>query len=93
MAGVQVSVPSDRVSKVASVEGSGTACSGKVIDDDGGAFQIPVVAEGVCHVVVTFQSGPPYTDDVNLRPPCHGAACCACGPYPDHAVVVPEEGA
>ena len=90
MAGVQVLVPRSRALDVAAVTGSGAACSGSAFTNGGGAYQIPVRADGTCHVVVSFRSGASYADDVKLGHCSDGACCAACGPEPDHIVNVPE---
>ena len=87
--GFFISVPSDLDSTVKSIEGNG-ACSGEAIPDGDGQYQLFPQTSGVCHVVVSFQSGTSYTDDVAVSGCTSG--CCCQRSY-DHDVTVPADAA
>jgi hypothetical protein len=77
-----------RVTDVKSVSASG-ACSDAVVANDDGTWSARINDKGECHIVVSFNSGGQFTDDVALA--CAPGACCAsCGPSPDREVRVPE---
>src|SRR5262249_33676862 len=90
MTGILVVVPASRTADVVSVTASGAACEGATHPEGTGDYQISIRGAGSCHVVVSFRTGLPFSDDVDVKPCSSGACCTACGPYPDHVVMVPS---
>jgi len=87
-----VTVPEDRLSDVASVEGTGPCSPQTITGSPPQVFFFGVTGEGVCHITVSFRSGAPdFVSDVLLAKP--KAGCCLNGAYAqDSDVIVPEIG-
>jgi hypothetical protein len=88
--GLGIEIPDDRASDVAAVRWSGPPCDGQRPSCTGGGpcnwgFDHGV-ADGVCHIEVSFRSGAPtFTADVSFH--TNVSDCCP-GIYPDRRVVV-----
>ncbi|HEX4338068.1 MAG TPA: hypothetical protein VH062_19295 [Polyangiaceae bacterium] len=89
--GITVSVPASRASDVKSVRSTG-AFDGAGKSTGDGQWQILTDAAGKDHIVVTFNDGTEYTDDVTLSHCAIEPCCSVCSPLADHVVKVPASG-